>query len=393
VKPHQRPSIVCLALAAVSRKGKPCDLAFCKPAFAILVGALITLPASLHAQVSATRYEVVDIGALTGLPFSAGLSVSNSGFVAGDGSNGINFSQGFIWRGDIGLRWLNHPSGAGQTAAFEVNDAGQVVGTAAGGVLWNADGSVSHEFPTSVNGLNNAGLVTGTRNTQTSQTAYIWDGSYTDLGIPAPAISSQGYDINDVGQVAGTLNGGQAFDAFADAPTAFLWSAANGFTTITTSPSFSQIGVGDLSNPGMVVGVGYSGSSTANSTAWKWDALTGFSPLSNLPSATRGVAHAVNDSGIIAGSDVVDNSIPFGTLWDEQGNIYKADDLLAPDFSAWRIISLRGINNQGWLTGEALPPGSTNSVAVLLRPIPEPAALPLILLSGASLLTRRRRGV
>src|SRR5947207_2970203 len=119
--------------------------------------AITTFAASLNAALTATRYEVVNIGALTFMPYSARVSVNNSG------------------------------------------------------------------------------LVTGYRNTVNSQTAYVWGGSYTDLGYPSPATSSQGYDVNDLGQVAGHLNGGQAFGAFASAPAAFLWSPVVGFTTIITS--------------------------------------------------------------------------------------------------------------------------------------------------------------
>src|SRR5436190_16731216 len=182
--------------------------------------AITTFAASLNAALTATRYEVVNIGALTFMPYSAGVSVSNSGFVAGIGSNGVNFQQGFNWREDTGIQWLSFPSGAGQSVADAVNDAGQVVGTSfepSHGVLWNANGSVANVFQSAAvdqpTGLNNSGQVTGYRTALGSQSAYVWGSSYTDLGIPAPATSSQGYDINDVGQVVGDLNGGQAIGA------------------------------------------------------------------------------------------------------------------------------------------------------------------------------------
>jgi hypothetical protein len=124
-----------------------------------------------------------------------------------------------------------------------------------------------------------------------------------------------------------------------------------------------------------VVGTGNIEGTPNDSFAWKWNALSGFTPLSGLPSATRGIAYGANDSGIIAGSNVVNDTIPYGVIWDELGNVTKADDLLAPGFAGWRIISLRGINNNGWLTGEAIPPGSANNVAVLLRPISGPSSI------------------
>jgi hypothetical protein len=352
--------------------------------------AISTSAASLSAQIPATPYEVVDIGALTGMPFSSGSSVSNSGFVAGGASNGVG-QQGFNWHPDTGLQWLSHPFGGDQSSVSEVNDAGQVVGSAwspNAGVLWNADGSVGHVFQSSgidqPTDVNNLGQVSGYRNIRNTQSAYVWAGSYTDLGFPAPASSSQGHSINDAGQVAGHLNGGQAFGNY-PVPAAFLWSEASGFTTILTSESFIHISVHDLSNDGTVVGSGYFVHGNSEGIGWTWNESTGYSELTTLPGAIRTDANAINDAGLIAGE-----SGAFGTIWDQQGNIYKVDDLLAPNFSGWRVTHLFGINDHGWLTGRARPPGSENGRAVLLRPIPEPASLGLLGLAGTCALARRR---
>jgi hypothetical protein len=343
--------------------------------------------ASLRAQLSATRYEVVDIGASTAMPYSLGTSISNSGYVAGISSNGIDYQQGFSWREDTGIQWLSHPSGTGQSVTSEVNNAGQVVGTSFGpthGVLWNADGSVAYVFQSSVidqpTGLNNAGAVTGYRNTLGSQSAYIWDGTYNDLGFPSHTGSTQGYGINDLGQVAGHAG------SLNSTPAAFLWSSTSGFTTILTSPTFVHIAVEDLSNQGTMVGRGFFVGGDNVSIGWRWDASKGFSELNTFPAAIKTDALAVNDSGLIVGQ-----SDGIGTIWDQQGAIYNANNLLAPGFSTWSITSLTGVNDNGWLTGYAVLSGSPGYRAVLLRPIPEPASIGLTLLSCASLLMRQRR--
>jgi hypothetical protein len=356
----------------------------------IAIGAFGALS---NAAPPAAKYELVDIGALTPLSYSSGFAVSNSGYVVGLTSNGTTFQQGFIWHEGTGVRLLNLLSGSTEAVASKVNDAGQALGTSfdpTNGVLWNADASVTHVFQSAAidqpTGLNNAGLVTGYRNTPGGgQSAYVWNGSYTDLGFPAPAISSQGYDINDVGQVAGVFNGGQAYGAFASAPGAFLWSQAVGFTTIVTSSAFAAIDVRDLSNQGVIVGGGqWNGG--ANWIGWRWDASGGYSPLSSLPGSQVSEAYAVNASGLIAGV-----SGGFGTLWDQEGNIFKANDLLAPDFFSWNVSSLWGINDNGWLTGYAFQSGSPFHHAVLLRPIPEPASSGFIAFSFITLIARRRQ--
>jgi uncharacterized membrane protein len=368
-------------------------------AFVMIVLGALTLDASAS-LVSDTRWEVVDLGPLTGQTFSAGTAVSNTGYVAGLGSNGTTVMKGFSWRADTGLRLLAQPAGTSQSGPDAVNDAGQLVGTAftgagAGrGVLWNADTSVNFVFQSAgvdqPTGLNNAGLVSGYRNALASQSAYVWNnGTYTDIGWPAPATSSQGYDINNAGQVLGHLNAGTKFGAFSSAPAFFVWSPTGGFTTVITSSTFENIEALDLSNYGMAVGEGH-WNGNSNSLPWKWTAATGFAALSTLPGAVTSGALAVNDTGLIVGRSGL-----FGTIWDEQGAIFKADSLLAPAYTGWKVTSLRGINNDGWLTGEALPPSSSNSHAVLLRPltaIPEPASAGglILLLSCASLLSRRR---
>jgi hypothetical protein len=339
--------------------------------------------ACLNAAPPVATYRVVDIGALTPLAYSTGASVSNSEIVAGFTSNGSGSQQGFIWSAGLGIRLLSFPPGATESVASRVNELGQVLGTSfdpSHGVLWNSNGSVANVFQSSAidqpTGLNNAGLVTGYRNTLGGgQSAYVWNGSYTDLGHPPLAITSQGSDINDLGQVAGVLNGGQAIGSYASAPAAFLWSESGGFTTIVTSSTFQAIDVRDLSNQGVIVGAGqWNGG--ANWIGWRWDASDGYSPLSSLPGSNISRALAVNASGLIAGE-----SGGYGTVWDQDGNIFKANDLLAPGFADWNIASLWGVNDNGWLTGYAFQSGSGINHAVLLLPVPEPASGGFILLT------------
>lgn len=340
------------------------------------------------APLPTASYEVIDIGAQTGFPYSAGLSVSNSGYVAGLVSTGSS-QNGFVWRGDIGVRLLEHPAGTGQSVADNVNDAGQVVGTSfspSRGVLWNASGQVSNVFNSASidapTGLNDAGVVAGYRNTTSSQTAFVWNGSYSDLGIPSPYISSQGYDVNNTGRVGGTLNGGGIVSPF-NRPSAFLWSPTSGFQSFLASAPFTSVAVRDLSNQNVLVGSGNvnGGPDTAG---WRWQGSTGFSALPNLVGTATAQALAVNDFGLIAGS-----SGEFGVVWDAQGEVQRANLLLAPGFTNWNIRVLRGVNNDGWFTGEAVLAGSSFSQAVLLRPIPEPTSAAIAL--GSLWMFRRTR--
>lgn len=74
-----------------------------------------------------------------------------------------------------------------------------------------------------------------------------------------------------------------------------------------------------------------------------------------------------------------------------EGEIYELDDLI-PEDSEWLFAGSRGyymgtyINDNGWITGRG------NLGAFLLKPIPEPATLGLLLIGGLALLRRRRSG-
>jgi uncharacterized membrane protein len=344
---------------------------------------IFTSASTSSAQVPSQPYELIDIGVLEGRLYSAGVSVSNTGYVAGLSSS-LSGQQAFVWHESTGIRGLDHPTGGGDTVASDVNDAGQVIGTAfssANGIIWNADGSVANVFASSAidqpTAINNAGSVTGYRNVGSSQSAYVWNGSYSDLGYPSPAMSSQGYDINNLGQVAGTLNGGQAFGAFSSAPAAFLWTPSQGFVTIQSTGGFDSIDVRGLSDTAVVVGVG------GNNAAWSWSLTRGFTLLSGLSGMSDTRALGVNNDGLIVG-----NSGANGVVWDASGNIFNVNALLAPSFRTWHVTTIRGVNDHGWLTGEAVNAGGV-SRAVLLRPVPSPSSA--CGLGAAALLALRRR--
>ncbi len=361
---------------------------------AVLVAALCS---SARAQLAGTQYQVINIGSQIGQPFSAGFSVSNTGYVAGVHSAPGSGQHAFLWRQDTGVVALNHPSGSGDTLASEVNNAGKVIGVSFSptrSVLWNPNGLVANIFQSqsidSPEGINTAGRITGRRNTSSSQSAFLWNNvSYTDIGWPAAAASSQGYDINDLDQIGGTLNGGTKFGNFTTAPAVFLWSQAAGFTTIPTSSTYEAVTPLDLSNTGTIVGSA-TWNGGANGGGWRWSATAGFSMLSGLPGQTQTQTLAVNDSSIAVGRSGTTGSLSAGVIWDAQGTIYKANDLLAPAFTGWNVTEARGINNLGWITGVAIPPtGGTTGQAVLLIPIPEPATFSTLALAAGALLMRR----
>lgn len=167
-----------------------------------------------------------DLGTLGG-PVSYAFDINNSGQTAGAAEradDGIHHavlwgSGGIVDLGDLGNLWDT------DSAAYGINDAGQVVGGS-----YN-DAGEFHAFLWQNGGMQDLGTLGGDTGTamainensqvvggsklpdNTTVHAFLWDGGMLDLGSLGWN-QSYAYDINDKGQVVGALQTGQTSHAF-----------------------------------------------------------------------------------------------------------------------------------------------------------------------------------
>ncbi len=135
-----------------------------------------------------------DLGTLSGLPYCYGLAVNDSGEVAGYCQEllGNSAERAFLWTEATGMMDLGTLGGT-SSAAWGINSAGEVVGTA------DTPNDVPHAFYwTAVGGMK---------------------------AIPTPGSSSQGFAINDLGEVSG---------AFFPSGAAFVWTKSGGVKKINS---------------------------------------------------------------------------------------------------------------------------------------------------------------
>ena len=167
-----------------------------------------------------------DLGTLGG-PVSFAFDINNSGQAVGYAWNDEAIQHAVLWGsggivdlGDLDPMWPNH------SAAYGINDAGQVVGGSytdipgqfhafrwqGGGMqdLGTLGGEVS-----SAEAINEVGHVVGSSRLagNTTTRAFLWDGGMQDLGALGWT-HSIAYDINDGGQVVGALQTGALSHAF-----------------------------------------------------------------------------------------------------------------------------------------------------------------------------------
>jgi probable HAF family extracellular repeat protein len=240
------------------------------------IAGLRSLPdGTTHAALWAPSGALTDLGQLDGNPFNSASKISDSGIVIGLSVDALSQSHAFVWTpagGMVGLGALGGPT----STAYDVNDSGQVAGTAVG---FDPEGSGS--------------LV---------PLPFLWTQADGMASIaPSDSFGGDGLLINASGQVAGDIRRVGTH--------AFVWTALGGlidlgaFGTDTTSiPT-------DETDAGQVVGISLKGANGLNAEAFSWTPATGLVDLG------PGRPNAVNESGLIVGRNPSRGSAYHATVW------------------------------------------------------------------------------
>lgn len=314
---------------------------------------------------------LTDLGVI-GPPPTGGVSnranaINNTGQVAGfTWSTQDNAYRAFRWQEGSGLTDLGDlPRGSAYSRAEAISSQGAAAGQAGGqfsnhptygnqsfnhavhfaaaDVLTDLEAHPDGTMSSIARGMNDAGVVAGERTGSFGTRAIVWDaGGATDLGalwgvVPAGA-QSFARDVNNHGQVALQLP-----------------LAAGG------------------------------------STAAIWQAGVGFTEIGRLPGAGNATANAINDAGQAVGS-----AGPYGVagtrawVWTAGEGLQDLNDLLDPALGAgWLILDANAVSESGLIAGRGWHP-SLGYRAILMTPVPEPAATLLLAGGLAALLARRR---
>lgn len=277
-------------------------------------------------------------------------AVNDRGEVVGYLQGGDPFRERpFHWSPATGLAVIPPAvaGGAGQGWAYDVNDAGEVVGAVDGGpFLWSPAGGFGRLGIVDGRALavNDAGVVVGEEGTitpTTSITAFrrLPDGTVQRAAVPGFQFGGA-VDVNAGGDAivrAGSL--------------AHLWRADGGISTLPSLPGGS--GIGDpaaMNDLGWVVGV-----SDTRPFLWKPDGT--MLDLGVLPGGGYTRASGLNNAGLVVGSSeigVEDESRAF--VWSDASGLVRLDDLHAAG-DGWILRHAADVNEHGVIVG----PGGTRA--------------------------------
>ena len=282
---------------------------------------------------------------------TAAYAINDYGQVVGWGESGrYSFHQASLWAAGR----LTAIPAANASHAHSISDAGHVVcvagplggslsrafvWTAAGGTVYldglGGESSVAHD-------VNVLGQVVGATATASGAThAFVWtpkDGT-ADLGTLG-GVTGYAYGINDLGHIVGGSSTGHAFHAF-------LWTMARGMIDIGTlggAASWAH----DINLAGQAVG--RSNTASGDVHAFLWTASGGMVDLGTL-GGTWSEAYGINRRGWVVGASTTAGGATHAFVWT------PASGMVDLGVSGGTSSVASGVNDAGQVVGWVSGPG------------------------------------
>jgi probable HAF family extracellular repeat protein len=315
-------------------------------------------------------YVVQDLGVLPGDTSSVAWAINANGDVVG-WSDGPNGTRGFVYTNLGGLVALPGLPARPRAVARDINDAGDIVGSAnAGGtdlghaVLWSGGlvqdlGTLGTGFYSEAWGINNVGQIVGTSYTNGGSGllgvhgfVYTREAGLRDLTPD----SDQGAatDINDAGQVTGYKT---AFGGYH----AFRWQGG-GFLDLGVLPFFAHSFGWAINASGQVAG----NATSASGNSERLVRFTDGSGLQDLGGAgEHNTAWGLNQFGHVVGCS--GESLQRALRYTDEAGLQDLNRLIDPSLG-WVLFCATDINDAGQIVGYAYNQYTSRTHAVRLQP-------------------------
>jgi len=341
---------------------------------------------------AAPSYSYRNLGTLGG-GLSSAAAINAAGQIVGTSANAAGIDRATLWSAN-GIVDLGTTGGI-YSRANAINSQNEVVGSSAVGggdqlraASWSGNqatalpglgGKASYAM-----GVNNGGIRVGAAGiVGGAEHATRWNGTtVTDLGTLG-GFSSYAHAINDGGTIVGAA--GTAMEDMH----ATRWDGNQAVDLGTLGGNFSWAYA--INNAGQTVGYSSTtGELASRATIWNGNVASElFTGAWNNSMAT-----GINASGLVVGKAWNEIGGEHAVLWDGTAMFDLNSFLDAASVKAgWVLRSANGINDDGWIVGNAYNTLTGHTNAFLLSAVPEPAMLSLLLAGflviGAGTLLRK----
>jgi len=356
-------------------------------------------------------YQIVDLGVLPGATrsTSSASAINNQGQIVGTSYSSTGYSHATLFDASGAGNHIDLGTLGGRcSSALSINENGQIVGVAdtiaysGHATLFNSAGTGNninlgtlmvyvYQYFSAAYEINNLGQVIGTADSRDGGRATLfdvehWGNNNTDLGTIGGDYSAA-MAINDNGQIVGSAYDSTNHHHFA---TLFDSSGEEENINLGTIPGGNDSEAMSINNQGQIVGWAYGNSS--NKHAVLFDPTgSGNNVFLGNPNEYESFAGTINNLGQIVGWTCMTNNAYRATLFDPTGAGNNIDlNSLLPEGSGWTLTVAADINANGWIIGQGKNPDGEYH-AFLLKPVPEPATVSLLLLGGMGMIRRKRR--
>lgn len=312
---------------------------------------------------TAVEYAVSDLGAVTASNSSIGRRINSFERVAGFDEDASGNAD--AWLADGPTLTALGVLGGSYAEALGVNDSDMVVG-------WSENGSGSRR-------------------------AFTWTsgGGFTDLGTTSGRLDSEAHQVNENGEVVGTV---LDFVAPPRHRLAFIYlpspahTLSAGLTSLGTLGGSESMATG-INDSGQVVGGAQNANGYYRPFRWQGGVMTDLGTLGGesvlpdhraesinssgtvcgrsytasdakhaflwdgtmvdlgvLPGGTQSWAFGLNDNGVVVGTSDVTGGVLRAFIWDATNGMRNLNNLI-PVGSGWTLTRANDVNNDGYITG------------------------------------------
>jgi probable HAF family extracellular repeat protein len=340
----------------------------------LAVGFVLTALASVSS--AAVMYSITDLGTFGGVSSFAN-SINNHGQVVGWYDNADGKRYAFLY--DNGRVIQLGTLGGTYSVAISINNQGQIVGnsTTAGfgtHAFIYENGSMRDLVPNGPDSLasaiNDQGQIIGL-NIDTLRASLLVNGTAIDLGTPGPQMSFA-MGINNRGQIVGNYDLRDRFGS--TATRAYLYDAGKvtdlGTLYGNNPPELPFTSAEAINDQGQIVGRGDTSTGHTHAFLYSNGVMRDLGTLGMRSSQ----AYSINNLGEIVGILTATAPQHHGFIY-RDGLMSDLNDLIESD-SGWTIQWARDINDFGLIAAVGVKDGVSRGI--ILTPIPEPAALFLL---------------